>query len=61
VLGFTGAAGWYSVAALHPIVGHLADKTGSFTGVVMAISAVPLAGAFISLGWSERRKTPGAG
>lgn len=51
VLGFTGAASWYTVAALNPIVGGLADRLGTFAPVIIAVSFVPLVGAIIGLAW----------
>lgn len=53
VLGLTGAASWYTVAALNPVVGGIADETNTFVPLFMAVGCVPLAGALVGLLWRK--------
>jgi ACS family hexuronate transporter-like MFS transporter len=55
VLSFTGAAAWFSVAALHPVAGHIADEIKTFVPLFMVIGCVPMVGALVSLLWTPPR------
>ncbi|MFO0810378.1 MAG: MFS transporter [Gemmataceae bacterium] len=54
VLGLTGAAAWYTVASLNPIVGGIADNIKTFVPLFMAVGVVPLVGACVGLLWRKQ-------
>lgn len=55
-LGLTGAVSWYTVAVCNPIVGAIADRQGTFTNAIIAISIVPMVSAVILLAWPKAQK-----
>lgn len=56
VLGFTGAAAWFAVSAVHPIAGRIADRIGTFVPIFQVIACVPLVGACIGLLWPRSKR-----
>jgi ACS family hexuronate transporter-like MFS transporter len=56
VLGFTGAAAWFAVSAVHPIAGRIADRIGTFVPIFQVIACVPLVGACIGLLWPRTKR-----
>jgi len=55
VLGFTGAAAWLAVSAVHPIAGRIVDRIGTFVPIFQVMACVPLVGACIGLLWPRHR------
>jgi MFS transporter, ACS family, hexuronate transporter len=51
VVGFSGAVSWALVACISPLTGAIADRTGTYIWMFMAVSCLPLLGALIGLLW----------
>lgn len=51
--GIFGSLAWIVIAVLHPPIGQLVDRIGTFTPALIAVGCVPLFGAAIGFLWSE--------
>jgi ACS family hexuronate transporter-like MFS transporter len=60
VVGLTGSLPWLVLAVLNPIIGGLADETGTFAPSVMCIAFIPLLGSLIGWLWPEKPEASGA-
>lgn len=56
VVGIAGAVPWFVLALLNPLIGGLADQSGTFAPSVMCVAVVPLAGSLVGWFWPEERK-----
>lgn len=56
IVGIAGAVPWFVLAALDPIIGRLADQSGTFAHAVMVIACVPLVGSCAGWFWPEPRR-----
>jgi ACS family hexuronate transporter-like MFS transporter len=55
VVGLAGAVPWLVLALLNPIIGGLADQSGTFAPTMIAVAFVPLLGALVGWLWPEDR------
>jgi ACS family hexuronate transporter-like MFS transporter len=51
--GIFGSLAWIVIAVLHPPIGKLVDRIGTFTPALIAAGSVPLVGAAIGFLWPE--------
>jgi len=58
VVGLAGSLPWAVLAFLNPLIGGLADQSGSFSQAVIVVAFVPLAGALVGWWWPERKTRP---
>ena len=54
VVGLVGTVPWLVLARLNPIIGGLADQTGTFAPAVICIAFVPLLGSLVGWLWPEK-------
>jgi ACS family hexuronate transporter-like MFS transporter len=54
VVGLVSSVPWLVLAALNPIVGELADRSGTFAPTVIGVAFVPLCGSLVGWCWPER-------
>ena len=55
-VGIFGSLAWIVIAVLHPPIGHLVDRIGTFAPALIAVGCVPLFGAAIVFLWPESRR-----
>jgi ACS family hexuronate transporter-like MFS transporter len=55
-VGIFGSLAWIIIAVLHPPIGHLVDRIGTFTPALIAAGSIPLVGAAIGFLWPEPRE-----
>jgi ACS family hexuronate transporter-like MFS transporter len=60
VVGLAGSLPWLVLAFLNPIIGGLADETGTFAPSVMCVAFVPLLGSMVGWFWPEKLEDRGA-
>ena len=60
VVGLAGSLPWLVLAVLNPIIGSLADQSGTFAPSVMCVAFVPLLGSSVGWLWPERPEASGA-
>lgn len=58
VVGIVSCVPWLALAWLNPIIGGLADQSGTFAPTVMCISCVPLCGSVAGWFWPEKPTIP---
>jgi hypothetical protein len=54
--GVVGGSAWFLIAVLHPQVGKLADRIGTFVPIIIGVGFIPLLGALAMLAWPEPEK-----
>jgi ACS family hexuronate transporter-like MFS transporter len=54
VVGIVSCTPWLALAWLNPIIGGLADQSGTFAPTMMCISCVPLCGSVVGWFWPEK-------
>jgi ACS family hexuronate transporter-like MFS transporter len=54
-VGIFGSVAWIAIAVLHPQIGHLVDRIGTFQPVLIGVGFVPLFGAAIGFLWPEAK------
>ncbi len=52
-VGIFGSLAWVVIAVLHPPIGKLVDRIGTFTPALIAAGSVPLVGAALGFLWPE--------
>lgn len=55
VVGLAGSLPWAVLAVLNPLIGSLADDSGTFAPAVIAVAFVPLAGSLVGWFWPESK------
>jgi ACS family hexuronate transporter-like MFS transporter len=54
VVAIVSCLPWFALAWLNPIIGGLADRSGTFAPTVICIAFVPLCGSFCGWFWPEK-------
>jgi ACS family hexuronate transporter-like MFS transporter len=57
-LGIFGCSAWLVLFVLHPPIGALVDRIGTFVPSLIAVGCVPLVGAIVCFFWPEPVKLP---
>ncbi len=60
LVGLAGSLPWLVLAYLNPIIGGLADQSGTFAPSVMCVAFVPLLGSMVGWFWPEKPEARGA-
>ena len=60
VVGLAGTLPWLVLALLNPIIGGLADQSGTFAPSVISVAFVPLLGSLVGWFWPENPEPSGA-
>jgi ACS family hexuronate transporter-like MFS transporter len=60
LVGLAGSLPWLVLAFLNPIIGGLADQSGTFAPSVMCVAFVPLLGSMVGWFWPEKPEARGA-
>jgi len=61
IVGIVSCVPWLALAWLNPIIGGLADQSGTFAPTVMCVSCVPLCGSLFGWFWPEKPTMPRGG
>jgi ACS family hexuronate transporter-like MFS transporter len=60
VVAVVSCAPWFALAWLNPIIGGLADQSGTFAPTIICVAFVPLCGSVCGWFWPEKQTIPTA-